>query len=76
MGDNGPNAQMEEALRVRHGLDGATQALSQSAEANWAAWMRYFLETLEEQAADPGAYRAFLQDLQSHIAARLERGRW
>jgi hypothetical protein len=76
MGDNGLNGQMEEALRVRHSLDDAARTLGQSAEANWAAWMRYLLETLEGQTANPDAYRTFLERLRSHIATRLEHGRW
>jgi hypothetical protein len=76
MGDHGLNVPMEEALRVRHSLDSAARTLSPSAETNWAAWLRYFLETLEGQAADAEAYRTFLQGLQSHIAARLQHGHW
>ena len=70
------NSRMIDALVICNTLDNAAQAMSLRDESNWAAWLRYFLEVLEQKADSNGSYQDFLERLGGHIASRLEQGRW
>jgi hypothetical protein len=70
------NSRMSDALEICNSLDQAAQSLSLREEARWAAWMRYFLGALEQQATSPVAYHDFLECLRTDITARLKRGCW
>ena len=71
------NPAMIDALTICHALDSAAQMLAiHDGESNWAAWVRYFLETLEHMVASCEAYEAFLRSLQCDITIRLEQGQW
>jgi hypothetical protein len=70
------NSRMIDALTICNALDSAAQTMTLRDEAHWAAWLRYFLQVLEQNAGSNGAYRGFLEHLQDDISSWLEHGRW
>jgi hypothetical protein len=70
------NSRMIDALTICNALDTAAETMTLRDEAHWAAWIRYFLQVLEQNAGSNDAYQAFLERLQGDISNRLESGRW
>jgi N-glycosylase/DNA lyase len=70
------NSRMIDALTICNALDSAAETMTLREEAHWAAWLRYFLQVLEQNAGSNRAYQAFLERLQGDISSRLESGRW
>ena len=76
MGETRFNMRMAKALRICRALDETAEILTLSDSGNWAAWLCYLLQALEDKAPGAGSYEQVLKNLQKAIAARLERGRW
>ena len=76
MGKTTLNSAMIDALTICQALDTSAQMLALSDGSNWAAWVRYFLEALEQTASSKGVYESFLKSLGNELALRLERGQW
>jgi N-glycosylase/DNA lyase len=70
------NSRMIDALTICNALDSAAETMTLRDEAHWAAWLRYFLQELEQNAGSNGAYQDFLERLRDDISSRLESGQW
>jgi N-glycosylase/DNA lyase len=70
------NSRMIDALAICNALDNAAQIMTVKDEDHWAAWLRYFLQALEQKTVSSEAYQSFLETLHGEIGSRLEHGQW
>jgi len=56
-------------------MDRAASAIATLPPDQWAGWVIYLLETLDDRAGED-EFRAVLEGLRGDITTRLEEGRW
>ena len=66
---------MNNVRDIQETMDQAAYALGALPEEEWAEWVVYLLETLENRVEDE-EYRDFLEGLRLAITTRLEEDLW
>jgi hypothetical protein len=69
---------MNELQELRELLDDTAQDMAQvlPESSDWARWLTYLLEGLDNLANDSQEFEEMLDDLKNTIETRLEAGRW